>query len=65
MVAWDSGAPVDAIEEIASGSTALRYDTASSQFVYNWKVPSTRSTCYAVTISSVDGSGKTAYVMTR
>ncbi len=38
---------VDEIETFASGSTAVRYDSMSGQFVYNWKTPA--AGCYTVT----------------
>ena len=45
---------------MATGGTSLRYDTMGSQFIYNWKTPTGAGTCYNVTISSIDGSSKTA-----
>ncbi len=41
---------VDEIETLASGSTALRYDSTSGQFIYNWKTPA--AGCYKVTTTS-------------
>ncbi len=46
--------PTDEIETLASGSTALRYDSTSGQFIYNWKTPDVGS--YRLTITMVDGS---------
>ncbi|KAF0109365.1 MAG: hypothetical protein FD147_2291, partial [Chloroflexi bacterium] len=57
------GAAEDAIETLLSptGSTVLRYDLTVGQFVYNWKTPSTPAKCYQVTMTTQDGSSKTAF----
>jgi hypothetical protein len=44
----------DSLEVSVSGGTSLRYDTATNQFVYNWKTPLTPG-CY--TLSVVLGGG--------
>jgi hypothetical protein len=55
-----SGTGVDAVEELATTSgTTLRYDPIEQQFVRNWKSPK-KSGCYAVTMTTVDGSSITA-----
>ena len=54
-VTCDSGATVDEIEMLASGSTSLRYDSTGGQFIYNWKTPTGAGTCYKVTVSATDG----------
>ena len=54
-------APIDDIELLATGGTVLRYDNTAGQFVYNWQTSGKAGTCYSVTISSNDGSSKTAY----
>jgi hypothetical protein len=57
----------DIIEQTAAGNTSLRYDTASGQFIYNWKTPKEVGTCYAVTVvasqpGSAPVSSPTAYI---
>jgi hypothetical protein len=60
-ISCTTGVPTeDAIETVATGGTSLRYDTTGGQFIYNWKTPTGAGTCYNVTISSIDGSSKTA-----
>ena len=51
-----SGTIEDTIENYATGETSLRYDTASGQFVFNWKTPKAPGACYKVTMSTQDGS---------
>ena len=46
----------DSIEVTATGGTALRFDAASDQFVYNWQTPKTPGACYTVTVELADGS---------
>lgn len=58
-VTCSSSAPTDDIEVLASGGTALRYDTTSKQFVYTWKTPTGAGTCYALTATAADGSTTT------
>jgi hypothetical protein len=58
------GGTADDIEVLASGGTALHYDTSSGQFVYNWQTPKTRG-CYKVTISTTDGSSLNAFFQLR
>jgi len=49
-VACDStDIPEDVIT--TTGGTSLRYDFAASQFVQNWKTPSTPGQCYRVTVT--------------
>ncbi len=50
----DGSIGTDEIETLASGSTALRYDSTSGQFVYNWKTPSAGT--YRATVTMKDGS---------
>jgi hypothetical protein len=47
---------VDAIEDFATGNTALRYDTTGGQFIFNWKSPKSPGTCYRVTMTTQDDS---------
>lgn len=60
VVACDASTPNDAIETLASGSTSLRYDWTTGQFVYNWKTPKTTG-CFSVTVKTDDGSTLVAY----
>ncbi|MGH8868574.1 MAG: PxKF domain-containing protein [Actinomycetes bacterium] len=55
----------DAIEATATGGTSMRYDTTGGQYIYNWQTPKGAGLCYAVTVTSKDGSGKTAYFKTK
>jgi hypothetical protein len=59
-----TGGTEDAIEQVvtATGSTALRYDATSGQFVYNWQTPKTGvGSCYDVTFTDQSGSTLTAH----
>jgi hypothetical protein len=51
-----TGAPIDSIEELATGGTNLRYDTTGGQFIFNWQTPKKPGTCYNVTVQMVDGT---------
>jgi hypothetical protein len=51
----------DAIENLATGGTSLRYDTTAGQFIQNWKTPTGAGTCYAASMTAADGSTITAY----
>ena len=56
------GEPVDPVEVTNAGGTGLRYDETSGFFVQNWKTPSGQAgSCYAVTLTTIDGSSITAY----
>lgn len=50
----DGDATTDIIETTMAGDTALRYDAAAGQFIYNWKTPKTAG-CYKLTVTAVDG----------
>src|ERR687893_1225677 len=52
----DSGTTLDEIETVASGSTTLRYDSTTGQFIYNWQTPRQPGTCYDITVGTQDGS---------
>jgi hypothetical protein len=56
VMACDAGLPVDNLEEYATGGTALRYDSASNQYVYNWQSPRQAGKCYKVVITLLDGT---------
>jgi hypothetical protein len=55
-----TGAAVDDIETVLSGSTSLKYDTTAGQFQYNWKLPTGAGTCYELKMTAKDGSSVTA-----
>ena len=55
-VTCDSGATLDEIEILSSGSTVLRYDSTAGQFIYNWQTPKQPGTCYEVKVGTIDGS---------
>jgi hypothetical protein len=57
------GGTEDSIEQIvtATGGTALRYDSTSGQFVYNWQTPKGAGICYDTTFTAQDGSTLTAH----
>jgi hypothetical protein len=41
----------DPIDATSTGSTSLRYDTTSNQYVYNWATPSVKNTCYKLIVT--------------
>jgi hypothetical protein len=51
----------DPITLTATGGTSLRYDPIEEQFIYNWKTPTQKNTCWKVTVSTIDGSSIYAY----
>jgi len=54
-------ATTDAIEVVSdTGSTAVRYDSVAGQFIKNWQTPKQPGACYAVTMTTDDGSTITA-----
>jgi len=57
----NANAITDEIETLATGSTSLRYDVASGQFIYNWKTPKTAGLCYRMTLTTLDSSTLVAY----
>jgi hypothetical protein len=50
----------DDIEQYATGSTTLRYDATSGQFIFNWQTPKATGSCYRVSLSTQDGSSISA-----
>ncbi len=55
-IACDASAPSDTIEEVvAAGSTVLRYDLASEQFIYNWSTSSGWRGCRLLILTTADG----------
>jgi hypothetical protein len=56
-----NGLAPDTIDLTATGGTSLRYDPIEGQFIYNWKTPSYKNTCWQVTVSTIDGSSIYAY----
>jgi parallel beta-helix repeat protein len=57
----NANAVTDEVELTVTGGTSLRYDTASGQFIYNWKTPKMPGKCYRVTLITLDGSSLVAY----
>jgi hypothetical protein len=55
-VICDTSVPLDALETEAgaAGSTTVRYDAASDQFIFNYKAPSSGS-CYTLNVNKADG----------
>jgi PKD domain len=65
QTACDTNALADEIETTVTGSTSLRYDTTSGQFIYNWKTPGVANKCYRLTLTTQDGSSLAAYFRLR
>jgi hypothetical protein len=51
-----TGGQSDDVEVVATGGTLLRYDNTAGQFIYNWQTPKKPGFCYAVTLTTADGS---------
>jgi hypothetical protein len=54
-IACDTSATLDEIEITTTGSTSLRYDATSGQFIQNWQTPKQAGACYRVTMTTQDG----------
>ena len=64
--ACETGQPLDALEQYATGGTSLRYDSAGEQFVFNWQSPSNKAgACYDVVIELIDGTSQMAQFSLR
>ncbi|MDP8905429.1 MAG: PxKF domain-containing protein [Chloroflexota bacterium] len=55
----------DAIEITSTGSTSLRYDSTSGQFIQNWQTPKTTGKCYTATLVLQDGTTRSAFFKTK
>jgi hypothetical protein len=55
-----ANASSDDVEFTTTGGTTLRYDATAGQFIQNWQTPKKPGNCYAVTMTTDDGSTITA-----
>ena len=55
----------DAVDFVTTGGTSLRDHGAGGQFVQNWQTPKAANQCYAVTMTTADGSKLTVYFKTK
>jgi hypothetical protein len=56
-----AGSVIDDIEFTTTGGTSLRYDSTGGQFIQNWRTPKGKAGyCYEVTLTTDDGSFKSA-----
>jgi hypothetical protein len=59
-----TGGSEDTVEElVTTGATVLHHD--GEQFIQAWKLPSTRNTCYRLTMTTTSGSSLTALFKLR
>jgi hypothetical protein len=58
QIVCDSSDPVDGVEEtVTAGSSSLRYDPGTGQYIYVWKTEKTwAGTCRALYINLTDGT---------
>jgi hypothetical protein len=63
QIVCGSNDPLDQVEEtLTAGSSGLRYDAATGQYVYVWKTEkSWAGTCRALTLKLTDGTSHEAY----
>jgi hypothetical protein len=65
QVACNTNSGTDDLEFTTTGGTTLRYDTTAGQFVQNWQTPKTAGVCYRATLTTQDGSTKTANLLLK
>jgi hypothetical protein len=54
-------AATDAVEEVTTATSGLKYDALANQYIYNWKTASSYAgTCRQLTVKLADGSVHTA-----
>ena len=56
-----TGDPTDAVEELNTLGTGLKYDTTAGQFIANWKTPKSPNTCWEVKVTTADMSSIVAF----
>jgi hypothetical protein len=55
-----AGAITDDITFTTTGGTTLRYDPPAGQFIQNWQTAKSPGACYSVTMTTLDGSSRSA-----
>ena len=65
QIACTASASTDEVEITTTGGTTLRYDTTAGQFVQNWLTPRSVGMCYRATLTTQDGSFKTAFLQLK
>jgi Tol biopolymer transport system component len=56
-----SDLPTDGVEITNKGSTSLRYDESSGQFIANWETPGHAGTCWQVTVTTQGSASISAF----
>jgi len=61
-ITCSSGAPIDAIEEVATATTSgLQYDAVSNWYSYTWKTAKNQAgRCYQLQLKFIDGTTQAA-----